>query len=109
MAHPVGLSICNHSIVTVRETHHTIPPVKQAKAIPPMTFKTVTNAWNGFYSIEIRSEDQHKTTFLIEQGRFHYRHAPMGFFVSQYTYTQRYDAIIIDVPRKTKYVDDTIL
>ena len=94
---------------SVRETHHTIPPIKQAKAIPPNTFKTVTDAWNGFHSIEIRAEDRHKTTFLTEQGRFRYRRAPMGFLASQDAYTQRYDAIITDVPRKTKCVDDTIM
>ncbi|KAK4317363.1 hypothetical protein Pmani_011526 [Petrolisthes manimaculis] len=93
----------------VRETHHTIPPIKQAKAIPPNTFKTVTDAWNGFHSIEIRPEDRHKTTFVTEQGRFRYCRAPMGFLASQDAYTQRYDSIITDVPRKTKCVDDTIM
>ncbi|KAK3875649.1 hypothetical protein Pcinc_019503 [Petrolisthes cinctipes] len=33
----------------------------------------------------------------------------MGFLASQDAYTQRYDAIITDVPRKTKCVDDTIM
>ena len=94
---------------SVRETHHTIPPIKQAKAIPPNTFKTVTDAWNGFHSIEIRAEDRHKTTFLTEQGRFRYCRAPMGFLASQDAYTHRYDAIIADIPRKTKCVDDTII
>ncbi|KAK4305128.1 hypothetical protein Pmani_022960 [Petrolisthes manimaculis] len=94
---------------SVRETHHTIPPIKQAKAIPPNTFKTVTDAWNGFHSIEIRPEDRHKTTFVTEQGRFRYCRAPMGFLASQDAYTQRYDSIITDVPRKTKCVDDTIM
>ncbi|KAK3885060.1 hypothetical protein Pcinc_010714 [Petrolisthes cinctipes] len=94
---------------SVRETHHTIPPIKQAKAIPPNTFKSVTDAWNGFHSIEIRPEDRHKTTFVTEQGRFRYCRAPMGFLASQDAYTQRYDTIITDVPRKTKCVDDTIM
>ncbi|KAK7082022.1 hypothetical protein SK128_027549, partial [Halocaridina rubra] len=33
----------------------------------------------------------------------------MGFLASQGTYTQRCDAIIADVPRKTKCIDNTIL
>ena len=94
---------------SVRETHHVIPPAKQARAIPPHVYKTVTDAWNGFHSIEIRPEDREKTTFLTEQGRFRYRRAPMGFLASQDAYTERYDAIIADVPRKSKCVDDTIL
>ena len=94
---------------SVRETHHTVPPFKQARAIPPRTFKTVTDAWNGFHSIEIEAEDRHKTTFITEQGRFRYRRVPMRFLASQDAYTERFDAIIADVPRKSKCVDDTIL
>ena len=94
---------------SVRETHHTVPPVKQARAIPPGTFKTVTDAWNGFHSIEILAADRHKTTFLTEQGRYRYRRAPMGFLASQDAYSERYDRIIADVPRKSKVVDDTVL
>ena len=94
---------------SVRETHHTIPPFKQARAVPLRTFKTVTDAWNGFHSIEIEPEDRHKTTFITEQGRFRYRRAPMGFLASQDAYTERFDAIIADTPRKSKCVDDTIL
>ena len=93
----------------IRETHHTIPPAKQAHAIPSHTVKTVMDAWNGYHSIEIKPEDRHKTTFITEQGRFRYRRAPMGFLVSQDAYTDRYDAIIADVPRKTKCVDDALL
>ena len=94
---------------SVRETHHVVPPVKQARAVPPHVFKTVTDAWNGFHAIEINPEDRDKTTFLTEQGRFRYRRAPMGFLASQDAYTERYDSIIADVPRKSKCVDDTIL
>lgn len=68
--HMVDLQLLNcHG---VWETHHTIPPIKQAKAVPPNTFKTVTDAWNSFHSIEIRPEDHHKTTYLMEQDRFCY-------------------------------------
>ena len=83
--------------------------MKQARAVPPRVFKTVTDAWNGFHAIEINPEDRDKTTFLTEQGRFRYRRAPMGFLASQDAYTERYDSIIADVPRKSKCVDDTIL
>ena len=94
---------------SVRETHHTVPPAKQARAIPPNTFKTVTDAWNGYHSIEILASDRHKTTFLTEQGRYRYRRVPMGFLASQDAYSERYDRIIADVPRKSKVVDDTVL
>lgn len=92
-----------------RETHHTIPPARQARAVPPNTIKTVTDAWNGYHSIEIRPADRHTTTFITAEGRFRYKRAPMGFVASQDAYTQRYDTIIADVVRKTKCVDDTLL
>lgn len=94
---------------STRETHHTVPPAKQARSIPPGVFKTVTDAWNGYHSIEIRPEDRHKTTFLTEQGRYRYKRAPMGFLASQDAYTERYDAIIADVSRKSKCIDDVIM
>ena len=99
-------SLNRHS---VRETHHIVPPAKQAHAIPPNTVKTVMDAWNGYHSIESQREDRHKPTFITEQGRFRYRRAPMGFLASQDAYTERYDAIIADVLRKSKCVDDTVL
>ena len=103
----VDLQALNRS--SVREAHHVVPPVKQARAIPARTVKTVVDAWNGFHAINIRPEDRHLTTFITEQGRFRYRRAPMGFMASQDAYTARYDAIISDVPRRSKCVDDTVL
>ena len=93
----------------VRETHHTVPPAKQARAVPPRTWKSVMDAWNGYHSVPIRPEDRDKTTFITEQGRFRYCRAPMGYIASQDAYTSRYDAIIVDIPRKSKCVDDTII
>lgn len=92
-----------------RETHHTVPPAKQARAVPPNTVKTVTDAWNGYHAIPIRQEDRHKTTFITEEGRFRYCRAPMGFLASQDAYTHRYDAIVAGFQRTTKCVDDMLL
>ena len=93
----------------VRETHHVQPPFKQAKKIPPNTWKSVTDAWNGFHSVPIRPEDRQYTTIITPWGRYRYRVAPQGFLASGDRYTRRFVEIIADVQRKTKCVDDTLM
>ena len=55
-----------------RETHHTVPPFQQARAIPPSTIRSVTDAWNGYHSVPVRLEDRHLLTFITEFGRYRY-------------------------------------
>ena len=93
----------------LRETHHVQPPFQQAKSIPPRTWKTVTDAWNGYHSVPIHPEDRHLTTFLMPWGTYRYRTAPQGFLASGDGCARRYDEIIKDVQRKTKCVDDTVM
>lgn len=93
----------------VREVHHVRPPFQQARAIPPSTWKTVTDAWNGYHSVPIREEDRHLTTFITPWGRFRYKVAPQGFLASGDGYTRRFDEIIAEFDRKTKCVDDTVM
>ena len=95
--------------VCLRETHHTVPPAQQVRAIPPGQLMTVTDAWNGYHAIPIRQEDRHKTTFLTEYGRYRYCRAPMGFIASGDAYTHQYDLIVADIPRLAKVVDDALL
>ena len=92
-----------------RDTHHTVPPFQQARAIPPSTIRSVTDAWNGYHSVPVRPEDRHLLTFITEFGRYRYCALPQGFVASGDGYTYRYDEIISDIPRKSKIVDDTVL
>ena len=92
-----------------REVHHVKPPFQQAKSIPAGTWKTVTDAWNGYHSVPIRKEDRHLTTFITPWGRYRYRVAPQGFVASGDGYARRYDEVISDVKRKTKCVDDAVI
>ena len=62
--------------VCLRETHHVKPPFHQAKSIPSHSWKTVTDAWNGYHSVPLAEEDRHYTTFITPFGRFWYRMAP---------------------------------
>ena len=93
----------------LRDTHHTVPPFQQARVIPPSTYKSVTDAWNGYHSVPVCVEDRHLLTFITEFGRYRYCVAPQGYMASGDGYTHRYDSIITDIPRKTKCVDDTAL
>ena len=91
-----------------RETHYVKPPFNQAKSIPMNTWKTVTDAWNGFHSVPLAKEDRHLTAFLTPWGRYQYLMAPQGSLASGDGYSRRYDEVIADVERKTKCVDDTV-
>ena len=92
----------------LRETHHVQPPFKQAKKVPSNSWKSVTDVWNGYHSVPIRSQDRHYTTFITPWGRYRYRGAPQGFLASGDAYSRRFDEIIADIERKTKCVDDTL-
>ena len=93
--------------VCLRETHHVKPPFDQARSIPPNTWKSVTDAWNGFHCVPLAEEDRDKTTFITLLGRLRYLMAPQGALASGDGYSRRYDEVIADVVRKTKCVDDT--
>ena len=92
-----------------RQTHHTIPPFKQATSVPTKTKKTTLDAWNGYHSVLIREEDRHLTTFITPWGRYRYRTAPQGYLSSGDAYTYRYDQITANLPDHTRCVDDTLL
>ena len=79
-----------------------------ARRIPRNTYKTVTDAWNGYHSVPLREEDRHLTTFLTPFGKYRYRRAPQGFVSSGDGYNRRFAAIISDFERKERCVDDTL-
>ena len=93
----------------IRETHHTESPFHQARAVPPNTYKSITDQWNGYHAIPLNEKDRHFTTFITPKGRFRYRVAPQGYIASGDAYTRRSDEVVMDFPRKTKCVDDCCL
>ena len=76
--------------------------------MPKHTWKTVTDAWNGYHSVPLREADRHLTTFITPYGRWRYARAPQGFLSSGDGYNRRFDAILSDFERKERCVDDTI-
>ena len=55
--HVVDLQALNK--YCVRDTHYVVPPFQQARMVPPRTWRTVTDAWNGYHSVPLRKEDRH--------------------------------------------------
>ena len=91
-----------------RETFTTESPFHLARRIPGNSWKTVTDAWNGYHSAPLRESDRHLTTFITPFGRWRYCRAPQGFLSSGDGYNRRFDAILSDFERKERCVDDTV-
>lgn len=91
-----------------RETFATESPFKLARRIPKRTWKTVTDAWNGYHSVLLREKDRYLTTFITPFGRWRYTRAPQGFVSSGDGYNRRFDAITSHFERKERCVDDTL-
>ena len=91
-----------------RETFAMESPFHLARRIPKDTWKTVTDAWNGYHSVPLRQSDRHLTTFITPFGRWRYTRAPQGFLSSGDGYNRRFDAVLSTFERKERCVDDTI-
>ena len=103
----VDLKVLNKA--AKRQAHPTESPFHQAMSIPRRTYKTVTDAWNGYHSIPLEESDRHYTTFITKWGRYRYKVAPQGFRASGDGYTARYDEVTKDVTNCKRCVDDTLL
>ena len=91
-----------------REVYSSESPFLLARRIPKGTWKTVTDAWNGYHSVPLRESDRHLTTFITHIGRWRYTRAPQGYLSSGDGYNRRFGAILADFDRKERCVDDTI-
>ena len=91
-----------------RETHSTESPMTVARRVPRKTWKTVTDAKNGFHSIPLRESDRHLTTFITPYGRWRYKRAVQGYVSSGDGFNRRFDAILTDFPNKERLMDDTL-
>ena len=52
-----------------RETFATESPFHLARRVPKDTWKTVTDAWNGYHSLPLSASDRHLTTFITPFGK----------------------------------------
>ena len=73
-----------------REVYSSESPFFLARRIPKGTWKTVTDAWNGYHSVPLRETDRHLTTFITPFGRWRYTRAPQGYLSSGDGYNKRF-------------------
>jgi hypothetical protein len=91
-----------------RESHYSESPFILARRVPGSTWKTVSDAWNGYHSVPLRESDRHLTTFITPFGRYQYTRAPQGYLSSGDGYNRRFESILSDFQRKERCVDDTV-
>ena len=103
----VDLRALNRSVH--RQTHPTDAPFTQASRVPPGTWRTCVDAWNGYHSVPLAPEDRHLTTFLMPWGRYWYLVAPQGCNVSGDAFTFRYDEVTCEFVRVGRVVDHSCL
>ena len=90
-----------------RETFPSESPFQIARRIPKETWKTVTDAWNGFHGMLLQESDRPLTTFITPYGRWRYIRAPQGYVSSGDGYNRRFDAVLTDFLNKERCVHDT--
>ena len=92
-----------------RLTHPGAPPFLEAQSIPAGSYKTVTDAWQGFHMIPLDPESMPYTNFVTEWGMFRYKRMPMGDHVSMDAYNYRFDKVTEKVENLNRCVDDSLL
>ena len=63
----------------------------------------------GYYQVLLDEASRHLTTFLLPQGRFRFKRAPMGMICSGDFFNAESDRILAPVPDKIKIVDDGLV
>ena len=91
-----------------REAYPSESPSHIARRVPGHAWKTVVDAWNGYHAVPLRESDRHLTTFITPFGKWRYARAPQGFLSSGDGYNRHFDAILSDMERKDRCVDDLI-
>jgi hypothetical protein len=93
-----------------REAYQTAKPFHVVSKIPPKMYKTVMDAHTGYHQVILDEDSVKLTTFMTDLGgRYQSLRAPQGFKGSGDAFNRRFDDIIVDVPRKGRVVDDTII
>ena len=92
-----------------RDAYATESPFHVVRRIPGNTWKTVTDAWNGYHLVPLHPNSKKLTTFISMEGKFRYTRCPQGASFSGDAYNRRHANITAEVPRKETVVDDTCL
>ena len=57
---------------TLRQTHPVMSPYQKVMAVPKATYKTVTDAWEGYHSVALDPESSKMTQFVTSFGCYRY-------------------------------------
>ena len=90
-----------------RDAFATESPFHIARRIPGHSWKTVSDAWNGYHSVPLHENSRHLTTFITMEGKFRYTRIPQGASFAGDAYNRRHATITAEFPRKETVVDDT--
>ena len=91
-----------------RETNSAETPFHLARRSPRNTWKTVTDAWNGYHSVSLCEENRHLTTFKTTFRRLRYTRVPQGLLSAGDGYNWRFSTIFAGFDRKERCVDDCV-
>ena len=92
-----------------RDAYATESPFHVVRRIPGNSWKTVTDAWNGYHLIPLHPDSRKFTNFISMEGKFRYTRCPQGACFAGDAYNRRHAAITAEVLRKETVVDDTCL
>ena len=94
---------------SLRHTHPVLSPYLKAMTVPKNTYKTVTDAWEGYHSVPIDGESSKLTSFVTPFGCYRYLTNPQGNHVSGDAYNKRFDLVTANVQDVQRQVDDSLL
>ena len=89
-----------------RDAFATESPFHIARRIPGHSWKTVSDAWNGYHSVPLHPNSRHLTTFITMEGKFRYTRTPQGASFAGDAYNRRHATITAEFPCKENIVDD---
>ena len=93
-----------------RPFYPTRVPTDAVSAVRPEDrYFSTFDAVQGYWQMELATEDRHLTTFLSHCGRFRFRRSPMGLSSTGDEYCRRGDEAVRDLKDVEKVVDDILV
>ncbi|CAH1413246.1 unnamed protein product [Lactuca virosa] len=92
--------------------HYPHPEIDQkVQSLEGFQFKCFLDAYKGYHQVQMKREDEAKTTFHTERGTFCYQKIPFGLKNAGATYQRLMDKISADqIGRNIEvYVDDMVI
>ena len=94
---------------TLRQTHPTSPPYRQASSVPRNWWYTSADAFNGYHSTLLKQECRPLTTFITPWGRYWYNSTMQGSNIAGDAFTHRFDMITSELTDYKRQIDDSLL